>query len=114
MNASDEVVSQANWFLTAGETDKYSRTGQSCLWIGGYEGTLSIPDKAFWSYGDTEASWESRLQVEKINSDSRVDAVIAVLLDFECVIHDKKVPVCSGEDALISMRLIETLYDRLS
>ncbi len=114
VNASDEVVSQANWFLTAGETDKYSRTGQSCLWIGGSEGTLSIPDLAFWSYGDTEASWESRLQVEKIKSDSRASAVIAVLLDFECVIYDKKVPVCSGEDASISMRLIETLYDRLS
>lgn len=114
VNASDEVVSQANWFLTAGETDKYSRTGQSCLWIGGSGGTLSIPDLAFWSHGDKDASWESRLQVEKIKSDSTASAVIAELLDFERVIHDKKVPVCSGEDALISMWLIETLYDRLS
>ncbi len=65
MNASDEVVSQANWYVTAGETDKYSKTGQSCLWIGGTEGTLSIPDLALWSYGDKDASWESRLQVEK-------------------------------------------------
>lgn len=114
VNASDEVVSQANWLLTAGETDKYSKTGQSCLWIGGSEGTLSIPDLAFWSYGDKDASWESRLGVKKIKSDSAVSAVIAELLDFECVIHDKKVPVCSGEDALISMRLIERLYDSLT
>ena len=114
LNASDEVVSQANWYVTAGETDKYSKTGQSCLWIGGTEGTLSIPDLAFWSYGNTEASWDSRLQVKKIKSNARVGSVVAELLDFECVIQDNKTPVCSGEDALSSMRLVETLYDSLS
>jgi predicted dehydrogenase len=114
VNASDEVVSQANWYVTAGETDKYSKTGQSCLWIGGTEGTLSIPDLALWSYGEREASWDSRLQVEKIKSNSSVGSVVAELLDFESVIQDKKVPVCSGEDALNSMRLVEMLYDRLS
>jgi len=114
LNASDEVVSQANWYVTAGETDKYSKTGQSCLWIGGTEGTLSIPDLAFWSYGNTEASWDSRLQVDKIKSDARVGSVVAELFDFEYVIQGKKTPVCSGEDALSSIRLVETLYDRLS
>lgn len=114
LNASDEVVSQANWYVTAGETDKYSKTGQPCLWIGGTEGTLSIPDLAFWSYGNTEASSDSRLQLEKIKSNTSVGSVVPELLDFESVIQDKKTPVCSGEDALSSMRLVETLYDRLS
>lgn len=114
LNASDEVVSQANWHVTAGETDKYSKTGQSCLWIGGTVGTLSIPDLAFWSYGHNKASWDSRLQVEKIKSNAGVGSVVAELFDFENVIQDKKTPVCSGEDALSSIQLVETLYDRLS
>ena len=114
LNASDKVVSQANWYVTAGESEKYSKTGQSCLWIGGTEGTLSIPDLAFWSYGNTEASWDSRLQIEKIQSNARVSSVVAELFDFESVIQGKKTPVCSGEDALSSIRLVETLYDRLS
>lgn len=114
LNASEEVVSQASWRVTAGETDKYSKTGQSCLWIGGTEGTLSIPDLAFWSYGDSEASWDSRLQVEKIKSNPSISSVVAELLDFECVIQSNKTPVCSGDDALSSMRLVEKLYDSLT
>ena len=59
-------------------------------------------------------SWDSRLQVEKIKSNARVGSVVAELFDFEYVIQDKKTPVCSGEDALSSIQLVETLYDRLS
>lgn len=114
LSASDEVVSQVNWYVTAGDSDAYSKTGQSCLWIGGTGGTLSIPDLAFWSYGEADPSWDSRLQADQIKLDSMTSSVVAELLDFESVIQGKKTPACSAEDALNSMLLVERLYDSLT
>ena len=56
LSASDEVVSQVNWYVTAGDSDAYSKTGQSCLWIGG-TGERFDSRSAFWSYGDADPSW---------------------------------------------------------
>ena len=61
---SDAAAAPWSWELTAGENKAYPRSGESCYFVAGMEGSLSIPNLEFWHHAG-DAGWWSPLRCER-------------------------------------------------
>ncbi|MFN7919163.1 MAG: Gfo/Idh/MocA family oxidoreductase [Bryobacteraceae bacterium] len=70
---SDAAPSPWSWELTSGENPAYPRTEESCYFIAGSEGALSVPRLEFWSHSGEGHWWtpihSERLSVADLGSD---------------------------------------------
>jgi len=48
VNVSDAIVAPWSWELTTGENPVYPRTGETCYFIGGTHGSLTVPYLDLW------------------------------------------------------------------
>ncbi|KAI1309808.1 hypothetical protein F5Y03DRAFT_347430 [Xylaria venustula] len=86
--------------------------------IFGTNGTLSVPDMTFWSCGDGPRSWESKLQVQRVELeddprvpfDRQLDHFIAVIRE-ETQIETGA--GCTGEEGLRVIAVCEALVKAL-
>ena len=56
VNVCDTAVAPWSWELTARENPAYPATSEDCYWLGGTEGSLSLPNLALWRNPATR-SW---------------------------------------------------------
>lgn len=110
VNASDVIVSPLSWALTSGDSEKYSHTNESNFWIGGTQGSISLPQLSVWSYGDEEPSWTARIQCEQIRK-SEATAQQLEVANFCKAVAGEELLLCGGEDALKTLELIERIYE---
>ena len=61
---SDAAASPWNWEMTAGENKAFPRTEESCYFVAGMEGSLSVPRLELWHHG-TDLSWWSPMRSER-------------------------------------------------
>jgi predicted dehydrogenase len=61
---SDAAAGPWSWELTAGENSSYPRTDESCYFISGMEGALSVPGLTFWHHGP-DGHWWTPIQAER-------------------------------------------------
>ncbi len=54
---SDATAGPWSWELTSGENRAYPKSGESCYFVTGMEGALSVPRGEFWRHGGAEAWW---------------------------------------------------------
>ncbi len=107
ITVSDSVVSPWSWELTAGENPAYPATSQSCLLIGGSEGSLSIPDLTVWTH-QGERSWWSPISATAFPHNSS-DPLVNQIAHFGDVIAGNAVPLVSGLEGMKSLQVIEAI-----
>jgi predicted dehydrogenase len=64
ISLSDSAAAPWSWELTSGENKAYPRSDESCYFVAGMEGALSIPRLDFWHHTG-EAGWWSPLCCER-------------------------------------------------
>ena len=108
MTISDSIVAPWSWELTAGENPAYPNTGQSCYWLGGSRGALSLPDLTLWKNHGAR-SWWRPMNPAAISCDKTADPLVAQIRHFADVISGKTPPLVSGEEGVRTLQVIECI-----
>lgn len=104
MNISDTIVSPWSWEHTASENTGYPRTDQTCLFIGGDRGSLSIPRLEIWANEDKRSWWEPfHVTRTAAAEDNPLRRQIA---QFRAVILGDEKPLVSGREGLKTLQVI--------
>lgn len=107
LSVSDTIAAPWSWEMTAADNPVYPFTGQSCYWLGGTQGALSIPDMTLWQQPEPDR-WQP-FSKEAINIESQ-DPLICQIEHFAAVIRGEAQPLVSGEDGAASLRVIEAIH----
>lgn len=107
VNVCDAAVAPWSWELTARENPAYPATGQDCYWIGGMEGSLSLPNLAVWSNSGTKSWWEPISSTKQIFGFD--DPLLCQAEQFAAVILDGAKPLVTGRDGLAALEVIEAI-----
>ena len=107
ITVSDAIVAPWSWELTAGENPAYPQTAQSCLLVGGSEGSLSIPDLTVWSNHGMK-SWWNPIAARSVPREFS-DPLFNQLRHFGRVIKDDETPLVSGFEGMKSLQVIEAI-----
>jgi len=107
LTISDTVASPWSWELTSGENPVYPKTRESCYWIGGTKGALSVPDMRYWSHGDG-GHWKTDIS-EDVYAVENNDPLVAQISHFVAVIRGEAEPLVSGEEGLKSLAVVEAI-----
>lgn len=90
---SDTAAGPWSWELTAGENKAYARTEESCYWIAGTQGALSVPRLEFWHHG-ADGDWWSALHAKRcIAPDAESDPLVRQMRHFCDVARGLAAPV---------------------
>ena len=104
---SDATVAPWSWELTAGENTDYPQNNASCYFIGGNNGSFSLPDLELWSY-EGERSWNAPLLRRRLVI-TPCDPLVAQLDHFIEIIRGKAEPICDAFDAARTIKVIEDI-----
>ncbi len=107
VNASDSVVGGWSWEQTTGENPVYPQTDQSCYYIGGTHGSLTVPKLEVWSNLDKRSWWEP-LHVTRIFAVDE-DPLRLQIQHFCRVIRGELPPLVSGREGLNTLKVIEAV-----
>jgi predicted dehydrogenase len=91
LSISDVAAAPWSWEMTAGENKMYPRAAQSCYFIAGTDGALSVPQLEFWHY-KTRPHWGEPFAVEKIVAPEQ-DPLVLQLRHFCEVVRGHAVPL---------------------
>lgn len=106
---SDAVPSPHNFESGTGENPTIPATGMDFYRIFGTEASLSVPDMKRWSYSGGEKNWTKELREEKLGvEDSKVPFELQIE-QFVNVIRGLEEPMCSGEDAVRALIVVEAV-----
>ncbi|RAH79990.1 NAD(P)-binding protein [Aspergillus japonicus CBS 114.51] len=84
--------------------------GEGFYRIFGQKGSLSVPDMRLWSYeGRAQRSWNEELAVERAAVDTTQTPFALQLAHFVEVLEGKVEPVCSGEEALRALDVVDAI-----
>jgi predicted dehydrogenase len=108
MNISDTIVGPWSWEQTTGENPAYPHTDQTCLFIGGTHGSLSIPRLELWS-NEAERSWWEPFKVERSIA-AEADPLRLQIQQFVRVIRGEEEPLVSGEEGLKTLKVIDAIW----
>lgn len=107
MNFSDTIVSPWSWEHTASENTGYPRTDQTCLFIGGTHGSLSIPRLELWANKDKRSWWEP-FHTERTAAPEE-NPLRRQIAQFRNVILGKEAPLVSGREGLKTLQAIAAI-----
>jgi predicted dehydrogenase len=107
VNICDSAVAPWSWELTARENPAYPATGEDCYWIGGTQGSLSLPNLALWTNPEKRSWWEP-ISSTKMPFDFS-DPLILQAEQFGRVIRREEEPIVSGRDGLAALAVIEAV-----
>jgi predicted dehydrogenase len=96
LSATDSAAAPWSWELTSGENKAYPNTHQSCYFIGGTEGSLSVPDLGLWRH-ESDAAWFGPIAAARTIV-PEVDPLAAQMLHFCAVIRREAEPLVSAEE----------------
>lgn len=104
---TDTVVAPWSWEHTTGENPIYPRTGESCYFIGGTKGSLSIPKLELWT-NEAKPSWWEPFRTERILS-ADADPLRLQIKHFCRVILGEEVPLVAGREGLNTLRVMHAV-----
>jgi predicted dehydrogenase len=107
VNVSDAATAPWSWELTARENAHYAATSENCYWIGGTEGSLSLPNLAVWTH-DGPNGWWSPISATKPIFEFD-DPLVLQITHFADVIDGKAEPIASGADGLAAVEVITAI-----
>jgi predicted dehydrogenase len=107
MNISDTVVAPWSWEQTTGEDKSFPHTDQSCYYIGGTHGSLSVPRLELWTNAD-KRSWREPFKAERIVAVDP-DPLRLQIQQFCRVIRGEEKPLVSGREGLMTLKVIDAV-----
>jgi len=102
LSVSDAAVTPWNWDLAAGEAAHYAQVDVDTHFIGGTEGSLTLPRLNLWRHPG-QRGWHEPLRMERTMLHRR-DPYVEQLRHLRAVAEGRETPVCSGEDGLQTLR----------
>jgi predicted dehydrogenase len=99
---SDATPAPWNYDLGAGELERYPPQNADALWLCGTEGSLTLPQLKWWHYAGARG-WAEPLSMER-TAPMRSDPYDEQLRHLRAVVESREVPLCSGRDALATLR----------
>jgi predicted dehydrogenase len=107
MSVTDAAAAPWSWELTARENAHYAPTPENAYLIGGTRGSLALPGLALWSHGHDDGWW-GPISKQYLPY-SFEDPLVRQMAHFGAVIRGEEQPICSGEDGLAALRVIEAI-----
>ena len=107
VSVSDSIVSPWSWEFTSDENPAYPSTQQSTYFIGGSEGSISLPDLHVWRH-EGGFDWWNPMGSERaptVNSDPLINQII----HFRRVILGEEEPLVSGAEGTKSLKVIDAI-----
>jgi predicted dehydrogenase len=102
VNVTDTAVAPWSWEQTTGENPVYPATDQSCYFIGGTHGSLSIPRLEFWTNEDKFGWWEPFV-VQRVVAPKQ-DPLKLQVRQFCRVILGQEKPLVSGYEGMMTLK----------
>lgn len=111
VNVADAVSAPFNWHLASGDDPNYSHTDQSCYWLAGTLGSVTMPNATRWHYGAGGPDWFQRIQREPRPVPAPVGADVDALLDAMTAMirNPDALPECTISDALETFRVLDRI-----
>jgi len=107
ISLSDSIVSPWSWEMTSKENPVYPPTSESCYFIGGSHGSLSIPDLTLWGQ-NSERDWWKPLEPVSMSYET-ADPLYNQIVHFINVIKKVENPIVSGREGLLTLKVIEAI-----
>ena len=108
VTVADTIVSPWSWELTAGENPVYPHTSQSCYFLGGSHGSLSLPDLTLWESNGTRSWWQPLR--ESAPDCETAEPLIKQIQQFAAVIAGEASPLVSGDEGVKTLQVIEAIH----
>jgi predicted dehydrogenase len=106
---SDATPAPWNYDLGAGELERYPPQNADALWLCGTEGSLTLPQLKWWHYVGARG-WAEPLSMER-TAPMRSDPYDEQLRHLRAVVESREVPLCSGRDALATLRTARAVHE---
>ena len=103
---SDSVLSPWSWELTARENDVYPNTEETCYFIGGTKGSLSLPNLKIWHHKN--GHWMTPISSTKYPFKIS-DPLVNQIEHFSNVIQKKEKPIITASIANETIKVIEAI-----
>jgi len=100
---SDTVAAPWNWDLAAGEAAHYVQQPVDSMYICGTEGSLTLPSLTLWRYPGARG-WHEELAAQRAQP-HKADPYDEQLRHLRAVAQRREQPLCSGRDALGTLRV---------
>lgn len=104
---SDTVVAPWSWEHTTGENPVYPQTDETCYFLAGTEGSLSIPKLELWC-NPARKSWWEPFEVTRLVA-PKADPLPLQIAQFVRVIRGEEAPLVPGCEGLAAMRVIDAV-----
>jgi predicted dehydrogenase len=106
---SDATPAPWNYDLGAGELERYPPQNADALWLCGTEGSLTLPQLQLWRYAGARG-WAEPLTMER-TAPMRRDPYDEQLRHLRAVVEGREAPLCSGRDALATLRTARAVHE---
>ena len=107
ITVSDSIVAPWSWEMTSKENPVYPSTSESCYFIGGTHGSLSIPDLTVWNHKDERDWWRPIISASA--HCEVADPLQNQLMNFVNVIKNIENPLVSGREGFRTLQVIEAI-----
>jgi len=107
VTVSDTVVAPWSWEQTTGENPAYPHTDQTCYFIGGTHGSLTVPRLEIWSNKDKRGWWEPFV-TERITAPDQ-DPLRLQVEHFCRVIRGAEAPLVPGREGLQTLKVVDAV-----
>jgi predicted dehydrogenase len=109
VNVSDKIVAPWSWEFTSGENPAYTHTAESCYFIGGTRGSLTIPYLDLW-HNATSPSWWEPIERQRLPVAAE-DPLGLQVRQFCRVIRGTEPPLVSGREGLATLKVISAVKE---
>ena len=106
---SDATPAPWNYDLGAGELERFPPQDVDALWLCGTEGSLTLPQLQLWRYAGARG-WAEPLTMER-TAPMRSDPYDEQLRHLRAVVEGREAPLCSGRDALATLRTARAVHE---
>ena len=103
---SDSILSPWSWELTARENEVYPNTEETCYFIGGTKGSLSLPNLKIWHHKN--GHWMTPISSTKYPFKIS-DPLVNQIEHFSNVIQKKEKPIITASIANETIKVIEAI-----
>jgi predicted dehydrogenase len=106
---SDATPAPWNYDLGAGELERFPQQDADAIYLCGTEGSLTLPRLQLWRYGGARG-WAEALTQERTAS-AHADPYDEQLRHLRAVVEGREAPLCSGRDALATLRCALAVHE---